>query len=115
MRAAIWAAGGVLVACLASPASAQFVATSTSGVSQTGVQGSVPGPNSVGITEHIINTLTFREFFRPIIFSSKVNVNANVGATTSIPDPNSPEYMQAFGYKRLTSIPPKHWWLWWDN
>jgi hypothetical protein len=115
MRASIWVAGGFLAACLASPASAQFM-MNTNNVSQTATAAAVPGQNSVGITEHIVNHLPFKELFRPIVFSSKVNAGTvNVGATTVIPDPNTPDYMAAFGYKRLTMLPPRHWWLWWDT
>jgi hypothetical protein len=115
MRASIWVGGGILAACLASPAPAQFE-MSTTNVGQTATNAAVPGQQSVGLTEHIINALSFKELFRPIVFNSRVNAGTvNDHATTVIPDPTSPDYMAAFGYQRLTSIPPKHWWLWWNN
>jgi hypothetical protein len=116
MRASIWLAAGILTVCLVGSAPAQFVATSSSGVSQTPTAGGTPGQESVGITDYIMNTLSFQELFRPILFSNRVNVGTvNDHATTVIPDPKTPDYIASFGYKRLTSLPPKHWWLWWAD
>jgi hypothetical protein len=97
MRASIGLAGLALVLALGGTASAANIAgfggTPPPGMSTTPPQGA-PG---IGLPTYIRNTFNLTRLFKPFQFYSRTQVPGG----SVIPDPNSPAYLQAFGYKRL--------------
>jgi hypothetical protein len=55
------------------------------------------GAPGLGLGTYIRNTFSLSQIFRPFQMFSRTQVPGG----SVIPDPNSPDYLKAFGYKRL--------------
>jgi hypothetical protein len=97
MRASVWLAAITLGFVLNGTASAAtfsgYGGTPPAGMSTTPPQGA-PG---IGLGTYLRNTFNLSRVFAPFHFQSRVNPPG----PSVIPDPNSPEYLKAFGYRRL--------------
>jgi hypothetical protein len=97
MRTSIWLGTLVLGLALGGAASAATFAgyggTPPPGMSTTPPQGA-PG---LSLGSYIRNTFSLSRVFRSFPIYSRTQQSF----PASIPDPNSPEYLQAFGFRRL--------------
>jgi hypothetical protein len=76
-----------LVLCLAGTASAQTTGTSQSASASPGI----------GLGTYLRNAFDLTKLFAPFTMINKVQTPG----PSYIPDPSSPAYLQAFGYKKL--------------
>ncbi len=97
MRASIWLAALALGLALGGTASAATFA-GYGGTAPTGMSTSPPqGAPGIGLASYIRNTFSLSGIFAPFSFMSRTQVPGS----SVIPDPNSPAYLQAFGFQRL--------------
>ena len=92
MRASIWTAALGLAVCLASNASAQQITSLSAG------NNAPPSPPGVSIGTYLLNTFSLTNLFS----SYQMTARTQTPGSSGIPDPNSPAYLQAFGFQRLT-------------
>jgi hypothetical protein len=97
MRASMWLAALALSLALGGAASAATF-SGYGGIPPAGMSTTPPqGAPGLGLGTYLRNTFSFRSIFAPFQFQSRVNVPTG----SVIPDPNSPDYLKAFGYRRL--------------
>ena len=97
MRASIWFGTLLLGLALGGAASAAtftgYGGTAPAGMSTAPAQGA-PG---LGLGTYIRDTFSLTQVFRRFPFYSRTQQ----AMPSNIPDPNSPAYLQAFGFRRL--------------
>jgi hypothetical protein len=86
----------LVVGILAVHASAQTIPLGTSTTNTTSKQAAKP-PSRIGPTTYLGSSFRLRDLFRS---TSPITNRHHIGSST-IPSPSSPEYLKAFGFKKL--------------
>jgi hypothetical protein len=97
MRTSIWGATLVVGLALAGSASAGAI-TGYGGSAPVGISTTPSASPGLGLATYLRNTFNLTRLFRPFPMMNKVQVSRG----SIIPNPESPEYLKAFGYRRLT-------------